>query len=164
MRSGIITVAVLTATLLAVPANAQYGRIVQPSSVTDLHETACRANAADLAVRVPRLAAARKWDEYGLSAKARPGDRAWLVAIAGQPTIVDISREGPKQRCSVSAVTAPSSILRIVRAQLGRAPDRVMKQGTQANVSIWRLSPGQSISVTVPNGPALGRITLETTR
>ena len=164
MKLTSLVIAAVATMIASSPASAQYGRLVPPAKVVALHGSACAASAPDFATALPKLAAKRNWDEYGRSAKARPGDHAWLVSIDGQPTIVDISREGTKQRCSVNAVTAPGAVLALVRGEQKRKPDRVVKQGQAGDVSIWRLSPKKVVTVTVPMGQAIGRITMETMR
>jgi hypothetical protein len=161
------TIAIIAAALSlasAASADAQYGRLVPADKLVALHGTACRASAPDFETKVAIEARRQKWDEYGVSAKAKPGDRAWLVAIGGQPSIVDISRAGRTQRCSVNAVSAPAAVLALVTKAQGRKPDGVRSQGPNGTVSIWRVSPGRTLSVTVPIGQALSRITLEASR
>jgi hypothetical protein len=164
MKLTTMVLAAAAAMIASSQASAQYGRLVPPAKVAALHASACAGTAPDFATALPKLAALRKWDEYGRSAKARPGDRAWLVSLDGQPTIVDISREGTKQRCSVNAVTAPAGLLSIVRTQQKRRPDRVVKNAVSGDVNIWRINPKTVVTVTVPMGQAIGRITMETMR
>lgn len=164
MKIATIVMAAAAVLLSGAPASAQYGRLVPPAKVVALHASACVANAPDFEATLPKVAARKHWDEYGRSAKARPGDRAWLVSVDGQPTIVDISREGHRQRCSVNAVTAPGAIVDLVRAAQKRKPDRVVDNGPAGRVNIWNVSPIRVITVTVPLGQAIGRITMETTR
>lgn len=163
-RKTAVLIAAAAATLTPGHATAQYGRLVPPQKVLALHAAACAAGSTDFETSLPKLARRRGWDEYGRSATARPGDRAWLVSLDGQPAIVDISKQGRSQRCSVNAVTGPAGLLSLVRAQRGRAPDRVTRKGTSGDVSLWRLTPRTTVSVTVPMGQAIGRITTEVAR
>lgn len=153
--------------LLALPAgvaSAQYGRLVPPPALLDQFDKSCGASQPDFAAKLPPMASRLHWDELGLSKAARPGDRGWLVAVGGQPVIVDISKPAPGQQlCSTSSVTNPGAILRLLTQRAGRKPDYARTKNDSL-IQGWKPSARASgeIFITTSPGQAMARITLKT--
>jgi hypothetical protein len=153
----------MTAALAAAgaPASAQYGRLTDPARMITLFSQACVAGAPRFSAFVPVFAKQQRWDELGHSATARPGDRGWLIALAGQPAIVDIHQPAPGiETCSVSAVTAPNALVAAMTKREGHAPDTEKRQADEVVKGWTRSIERRPLSVTVPDGRAMARITM----
>lgn len=165
VRSALVALATAAvAAMIPTAASAQYGRLVDTGRIVGLAKRACVAGAPDHQRTVASLAAREKWDEYGKKPGTPATTRAWLVALAGQPAIVDIERNGPVSRCSVNAVSDPNAVGRAVAALIGRAPDRTAHpQG--GTVRTWRATRTMPL-VTVSNAPgqAMTRLTVTSAR
>jgi hypothetical protein len=155
--------ATMAALALATPVatRAQYGRLVDPKRALAFFNTACIASAPSFSTRVAAKAKASKWDELGLSRKAKPGDRGWLVSLNGLPAIVDISRTGPVQKCSINLVTDPSQVLALISKIEGRKPDfrRETKVTLEQGWNATKRIPNPLMVTTTP-GVAMVRVTM----
>lgn len=165
VRSALATLATAaTAAMIPNAASAQYGRLVDTNRIVALAKRACVAGSPDHQRTVATLAAREKWDEYGKKPGTPATTRAWLVALSGQPAIVDIERNGPVSRCSVNAVSDPNAVGRAVAAMLGRQADRTSHpQG--GTIRTWRATRAVPlVTVTSAPGQAMTRVTITSAR
>lgn len=162
-----ITAALTAALAIAMPGatQAQYGRLVDPKRALAFFNTACIASAPSFSTSVAAKAKTSKWDELGLSKKAKPGDRGWLVSLNGLPAIVDISRSGAVQKCSINLVTDPSQVLALISKIEGRKPDfrRETKVSLEQGWNPTKKIPNPLMVTTTP-GVAMVRVTMAATR
>lgn len=165
MRSTLIAAAILVAGA-PLTANAQYGRLTAATDVFNLFKTSCLSTGPGFSTSIPLKAKLGHWDELGLTAKARPGDRGWLIAIKGQPSILDIKKPSPtSETCSVSAVTSPQDVVAAINKLTGKSATQ--KSGAHGAVLYnWLRSPKAPfpISVSVNPGQAMARITATSQR
>lgn len=111
---------VLALAAAAMPAQAQLTPTTPTQGFIDLQRRACLAALPNISTRLPAIARAGHWDEYGRTARTPVGARAWLVAVSRTPAIVALSRTADGgESCSVSAATIPQAIVSAIASRRG---------------------------------------------